>query len=95
MTDAETPVQDTRFATAEQFNKVLLRWMPQPLAAIPEGRLVAGILTQAWSDGDAWFFTPTCKWLQFWCAKIGVSAEFLADEFHKHNRAYAKKQGLL
>lgn len=87
--------QDTRFATAEQFYKVLLRWMPSHVADLPEGKLIAGIIAQAWSDGTSWFFRPTCQSLQFFCDKTGLNPDNLWEEFQKHNRPYAKQRGLV
>lgn len=93
MTAEQTP--DTQFATAEQFYKVLLRWMPEHVAALPEGKLVAGIFAQAWSDGSSWFFRPTYEPFQFWCQKTGLDVQSLWEEFQKHNRPYAKQRGLV
>lgn len=95
MTRKKTPKpQDTRFANPEQFNKVLLRWMPSWASSTPEGRLVAGIITQAWAEGVSWFFKPDCAALQFWCEKAGLGAAHLSEMFEKHNQPYAKQRGL-
>lgn len=87
--------QDTRFATAEQFNKVLLRWMPTWSSCTPEGKLVAGVISQAWADGMSWFFKPDCAALQFYCERAGLGAGHLSDMFEKFNQHYAKQRGLI
>lgn len=87
--------QDTRFATPDQFSKVLLRWMPSWASCTPEGKLVAAVITQAWTDGFSWFFKPDCSALQYWCEKAGLNAEHLSEIFAKYNKPYAKQQGLV
>lgn len=87
-------MKEPRFATPEQFNRVLLRWMAPGAAAIPEGLLVAAIFTQAWADGIHWFFRADCESLQFWCEKVGLEPEHIQRIYRQFNKHYAKAQGL-
>jgi hypothetical protein len=86
--------QDTRFATRDQFYKVLLRWMPEWTSGMPEAKLIAGIFAQAWDDGIDWFFNTRNKALLFYCDKTGLNPQVIADTYRKHNRARAKRLGI-
>jgi len=66
-------------ATNLQFQRVILRMMPQWASSIPAGRLIAGILAQAWFDGgrdDARrFFANETGTLEKYCSICGLEWE--------------------
>jgi hypothetical protein len=89
-----TTEQKPLTATHEQFRKIVLRWMDHSVSGMPEAHLVAATFAQAWLDGDSFFFSPASQPLQFWCAKVGLNPERIADAFQKHNRRSRFQKGL-
>ncbi len=85
------PVDLDNYATGEQFKTVLLRWMPTWASESPEGRLIAAIMAQSWSDGNSWFFAPHSDSLQFYCDKLHLDPVFIGEMYRKHSRANARR----
>ena len=86
-------IDENRFATSAQFNKLLLRMMPSEFSSIGEGRLIAAIISQSWSDANKssarTFFTSTTSRLDFLCLQIGLEPTQIRELFKKHNKHYA------
>ena len=81
---------DGRFATGEQFAKIVLRWMPPEFSCMPEGELIAAMLGQAWQDGEHWFFRRNCHGLKFYCKAAGLDIDQICDAYEKYNKQFAQ-----
>lgn len=81
-------------ATAAQFEKVVLRMMPTIFSSMPEGRLIAGILRQAWDDGDKYssrkFFLNDESPLGAYCVAVGLDTSQIRAMFTKHCAAHKR-----
>lgn len=88
-----TRSQKQLIATTEQFNKGVLRLMPTWATAIPEGALVASVLTQAWLDGSTWFFAQGSEELRFLCGLVDIDPDFISRLYRDYNK-HARKQGI-
>lgn len=79
-----------QYANAQQFGKVILRMMPEWASGIPEGRLVAAILQQAWTDGESVpsrvFFSNQTGRLAMFCEKVGLNWEQVSEMYFNHCR---------
>ena len=79
-------------ATAAQFEKVVLRMMPTSFSKMPEGRLIAGILREAWSDAKDLrarnFFMDENSALAMYCDKTGLNTSQIRSMFVNHCAAY-------
>jgi hypothetical protein len=77
-------------ATAAQFGKLVVRMMPPAFSCMPEGRLIAAILAQAWSDASESpsarrFFAVRGEGLDYYCEKTGLNAQQLRELYLKHH----------
>ena len=79
-------------ATSFQFEQVLLRMMPSRFSKMPEGKLIAGIFRQAWSDAKDFrarkFFMDDDSTLVMYCTMTGLDASQIRSMFVNHCAAY-------
>ena len=79
---------DKRYATTAQFHKVILRMMPTWASEMGEGRLIAGILAEAWSNGGSdpcvRFFTNETGMLERYCGVCGLDWEQVRELYQLH-----------
>jgi hypothetical protein len=76
------------YGTSAQFHRVILRMMPEWASSISAGRLIAGILAQAWFDGgrdDARrFFANETGILERYCSVCGLEWEQVRKMYQDH-----------
>ena len=81
---------DNRYANTAQFHKFVLRMMPEWASSIPEGRLMAGILAQAWFEGykdeNRRFFRNETKVLEKYCSVCGLDWEQMVGIYERNCR---------
>jgi hypothetical protein len=94
MTKEKIKLSET-YGTAEQFTKVILRWMPEWASDTAEGRLIAAMFGQAWADGSSWFFRRDCPALKFYCDRLELGIDAICEAYEKCNPRHAKALGLI
>jgi len=93
LNSAVAHIQTTQLnATAAQFEKGLLRMMPNCFSSMGEGRLIAGIFRQAWADADhassRRFFLNSGGGAATYCALVGLDHSQVKAMFEKHCASY-------
>jgi len=88
--------QQRKFATPQQYLKVLRRRLPETfqvrnagveLKGISEAELVLGVICQAFSDGDSLFFLGDSS-LDMYCKLLDLDVDMIRKEFALHNKPY-------
>ena len=88
--------QGRKFATSQQYQKVLRRRLPETfqvrnfgveLKASPEGELIIAILCQAWTEADSAFFLGDSS-LEMYCKLLELDAGQIRKDFELHNKPF-------
>ena len=84
-------------ATSIQFEKVILRMMPECFSSMPEGKLIAAIYGQAFTDAhkdsSRRFFLNDKGMNAFYCAQVGLEPTQIKTMFTQHCKAYKAHLG--
>jgi hypothetical protein len=88
--------QQRKFATAQQYVKVLRRRLPETfqirnhgmeLKAISEAELILAIVCQAWTDSDSQFFLGDSS-LEMYCKLLDLDVDMIRKDFEMHNKPH-------
>lgn len=89
-----------KYATPQQFQKVVLRMMPSWASSLGEGKLIAGVMSQAWSDAMSSlqgatfsnrFFSNENGVLEKYCSACGLNWKQVSEMYEKN----CKKRGFV
>jgi hypothetical protein len=88
--------QGRKFATAQQYVKILRRRLPDTfqirnfgmeLKANSEAELVLAIICQAWTDNDSQFFLGNSS-LEMYCKLLDLDVDMIRKDFERHNKPF-------
>ena len=86
-------------ATAMQFEKAILRMMPDCFSSMPEGKLIAGIYGQAFADANKdssrRLFLNGTSVSAFYCSLVGLDHMQVKEMFIRHCKAYKTHRGAI
>lgn len=79
---------DTRYASAQQFHKAIIRMMPLWASEMGEGKLIATILSHAWAEGkhdsSRRFFNNETGVLEKYCSAAGLDWIQISELYKNH-----------
>lgn len=95
--------QGRKFATAQQYQKILRRRLPETfqvrnfgmeLKGTPEAELIIAIFCQAFTEGDSAFFLGDSS-LEMYCKLLELDDDLIRKDFELHNKPFfmAKHRG--